>query len=141
MVIINHKINMKTLAALKRTYSAQFELYEYILCHGISIGATEDAFMRRTLGELADASKKILAHTHLNTYHDSMSMCVRDALAAVKNSLSVLDRLLQLVEEDARRSQLNQSYEFTVYNKKLNDTIDVANKTADILNVRLTEGF
>lgn len=141
MAAINHKVNMKTLAALKRIYSAQFELYEYILHHGISIGYTEDTFMRRTLGDLADASEKILAHMNLNTYHDSMFMYVRTALASVQNSLSVFDRLLQLAEEDNRYSQLRCSDEFAIYNEKLHNAIGIANKAADILNVRLTEGF
>lgn len=141
MAAINHKVNMKTLAILKRTYSVQFELYEYILHHGMPIGDAEDTFMRRTLGDLADASEKILAHINLNTCHDSMFMYVRTALASVQNSLSVFDRLLQLAEEDISYSQLRCSDEFTIYDEKLHNAIDVANKAADILNVRLTEGF
>lgn len=58
MPTINHKINMRTLAALKRVYDAQFELYEYVLHHSIPIDYTQDVFMRRTLSDLADASEK-----------------------------------------------------------------------------------
>lgn len=141
MVIINHKINIKTLAALKRVYSTQFELYEYVLCHGTPIDDVTDVAMRRTLGELAEVSEKILAHVHLNTHHDSMLAHVRTALVSVQNSLLVLNKLLQLAEEDARHSELSLSDEFTIYYKKLHDAIDVANKAADILNARLTEGF
>lgn len=56
MPTINHKINMRTLAALKRVYDAQFELYEYVLHHSIPIDYTQDVFMRRTLSDLADAN-------------------------------------------------------------------------------------
>lgn len=72
MPTINHKINMRTLAALKRVYDAQFELYEYALHHSIPIDYTQDVFMRRTLSDLADASEKILAHINLNDYDDAM---------------------------------------------------------------------
>lgn len=58
MPTINHKINMRTLAALKRVYDAQFELYEYALHHSIPIDYAQDVFMRRTLSDLADASEK-----------------------------------------------------------------------------------
>lgn len=58
MPTINHKINMRTLAALNRVYDAQFELYEYALHHSIPIDYTQDVFMRRTLSDLADASEK-----------------------------------------------------------------------------------
>lgn len=139
MVTIDHEINMKTLAALKRVYSTQFDLYEYIIRHGIPIGKVEDAFMRRTLGDLADTSEKILAHINLNTYHDSMFMYVRTALASVQNSFSVFDRLLQLIEEDDHYLQLKLSDEFKIYKEKLCNAIDIANKAADILNIRLTE--
>lgn len=58
MTTINHKINMRTLAALKRVYDAQFELYEYVLHHSMPIDYTQDVFMRRSLSELADSSEK-----------------------------------------------------------------------------------
>lgn len=141
MVIINHRINMKTLAALERVYSTQFELYEHILCRGALIDDATDAVMRRTLGELADVSDKILAHIHLNTRHNSMLAYVRTALASVQNSLLVLNRLLQLVEEYDAGLSLNSSDELSAYLKKLEAAIVEANKAVDVLNVRLTEGF
>lgn len=141
MAIINHKINMKTLAALKRVYSTQFELYEYIIRHNIPIDDTSDVVMRRTLGELADASEKILDHIHLNACHDSMFMYVRTALASVQNLLSLLDSQLRIIEDLDRRLPPGQSDGFAMYREKLNDAIDIANDAANILNVRLTEEF
>lgn len=141
MPTINHKINMMTLAALKRVYDAQFELYEYALHHSIPIDYTQDVFMRRSLSEMADASEKILAHISLNDYDDDMHMYVRTALGSVQNSLSVFDRLLQLVEEVDRRSSLGLSDEFVVFKEKLETVMSEAKKTANILKTRLAEGF
>lgn len=141
MVTINHKVNVKTLAVLKRVYVAQFELYEYALHHDMPIDYTQDVFMRRSLGELADSSEKILAHVNLNAYDDSMYMYIRTALASVQNSLSVLDSLLQIVEDTDIRSLLDLPDEFAIYMEKLKTTMDVANEAASILNTRLTEEF
>lgn len=141
MPTINHKINMRTLVALKRVYDAQFELYEYIIRHGMPIDDTSDVFMCRTLGELADASEKILDHIHLNARHDSMFMYVRTALASVQNSLSLLDSQLRIIEDLDRRLPPGQSDGFAMYREKLNDAIDIANDAANILNARLTEEF
>lgn len=81
---INREVNVKTLVALRRVYSAQLELYKYILSHEVPFGDTEDTFMRRTLSDLADASEKILAHINLNTYHEAMYMHVRVAFGSVR---------------------------------------------------------
>lgn len=141
MPTINHKINMRTLAALKRVYDAQFELYEYVLHHSIPIDYTKDVFMRRTLSDLADASEKILAHINLNGYDDDMHMYVRTALASVQNSLSGLGYLLQSIEDLDRRLPLGLTDEFAMYGEKLNDAIDAANEAVNILNTRLMEGY
>lgn len=132
---------MKTLAALKRVYSAQLELYKYILSHEVSFGDTEDTFMRRTLSDLADASEKILAHINLNIHHETMYMSVRAALVSVQNSLSVFDRLLQLVEENNCSLSLGLSDKFVVFKEKLETAMSEAKKTANILKTRLAEGF
>lgn len=139
MPTINHKINMRTLAALKRVYDAQFELYEYALHHSIPIDYTQDVLMRRTLSDLADASEKILAHINLNDYDDDMHMYVRTALASVQNSLSGMGHLLQSIEDLDRRLPLGLTDGFAMYREKLSDAIDVANEAANILNARLTE--
>lgn len=138
---INREINVKTLVALKRVYSAQLELYEYILSHNVPFGDIADTFMRRTLSDLADVSGKILAHINLNTYHEAMYMHVRVAFGSVQNSLSVFDRLLQLVEEVDRRSSLGLSDKFVVFKEKLETAMSEAKKTANILKTRLAEGF
>ena len=138
---INREVNVKTLVALKRVYSAQLELYKYILSHDIPFGDTEDTFMRRSLSELADSSEKILAHINLNDYDDDMHMYVRTALASVQNSLSVFDRLLQLVDENNCSLSLGLSDKFVVFKEKLETAMSEAKKTANILNTRLTEGF
>ena len=140
MVKINYVINLKALAALKRVYSAQLELYEYILSHDVPFGDTEDTFMRRTLSDLATASEKILAHINLDTYNEAMYMRVRSALSSVQNSLSVFDRLLQLVGVDDCNLSLDSSDKITAYLGKLEDAIKVANKAVDILKIRLEEG-
>ena len=132
---------MKTLVALKRVYSAQLELYKYILSHEVPFGDTEDTFMRRTLSDLAEVSEKILAHINLNISYDSMYMYICTALVSVQNSLSVFDRLLQLVEEVDRRSSLGSSDEFVVFKEKLETAMSEAKKTANILKTRLAEGF
>lgn len=137
MTTINHKMNMRTLAALKRAYDAQFELYEYVLHHSIPIDYTQDVFMRRTLSDLADASEKILAHINLNDYDDDMHMYVRTALASVQNSLSGLGHLLQSIEDLDRRVPLGLTRESAMYREKLNDAIDITNETANILNTRV----
>lgn len=141
MTTINYKINMRTLAALKRVYDAQFELYEYALHHSIPIDYTQDVFMRRSLSELADSSEKILAHINLNDYDDDMHMYVRTALASVQNSLSGLGYLLQSIEDLDRRLPLGSTDGFAMYREKLNDAIDVANEAVNILNIRLMEGY
>lgn len=141
MPTINYKINMRTLAALKRVYSAQLELYKYILSHEVPFGDIEDTFMRRTLSDLADASEKILAHINLNTYHEAMCMYVRVALGSVQNSLSAFDRLLQLVEENDCSLSLGLSDKFVVFKEKLETAMSEAKKTANILKTRLAEGF
>ena len=141
MPTINHKINMRTLAALKRVYDAQFELYEYALHHSIPIDYTRDVFMRRTLSELVDSSEKILAHINLNDYDDDMHMYVRTALASVQNALSVFDRLLQLVDENNCSLSLGLSDKFVVFKEKLETAMSEAKKTANILKTRLAEGF
>lgn len=141
MPTINHKINMRTLAALKRVYDAQFELYEYALHHSISIDYTQDVFMRRTLSDLADASEKILAHINLNDYDDDMHMYVRTALASVQNSLSGLGYQLQSIEDLDRRLPLGLTDGFAMYREKLNDAIDITNEAANILNTRLMEEY
>lgn len=140
MPTINYKINMRTLAALKRVYDAQFELYEYALHHSIPIDYTQDVFMRRSLSELADSSEKILAHINRNGYDDDMHMYVRTALASVQNSLSGLGYLLQSIEDLDRRLPLGLTGGFAMYREKLNDAIDVANEAVNILNTRLMEG-
>ena len=140
MPTINCKINMRTLAALKRVYDAQFELYEYALHHSIPIDYTQDVFMRRSLSELSDSSEKILAHINLNDYDDDMHMYVRTALASVQNSLSVLGYLLQSIEDLDRRLPLGLTGGSAMYREKLNDAIDVANEAVNILNTRLMEG-
>lgn len=139
MPTINYKINMRTLAALKRVYDAQFELYEYALHHSIPIDYTQDVFMRRSLSELADSSKKILAHINLNDYDDNMHMYVHTALASVQNSLSGLGYLLQSIEDLDRRSSLGLTGGSAMYREKLNDAIDITNEAANILNTRLME--
>lgn len=139
MPTINHKINMRTLAALKRVYDTQFELYEYALHHSIPIDYTQDVFMRRTLSDLAGASEKILAHINLNDYDDDMYMYVRTVLASVQNSLSVLGYLLQSIEDLDRRLPLGLTDVFAMYREKLNDAIDITNEAANILNTRLME--
>lgn len=139
MPTINHKINMRTLAALKRVYDAQFELYEYALHHSIPIDYTQDVFMRRTLSDLADASEKILAHINLNDYDDDMYMYVRTALASIQNSLSGLGYQLQSIEDLDRRLPLGLTSGFAMYREKLNDAIDITNEAANILNTRLME--
>lgn len=139
MPTINHKINMRTLAALKRVYDAQFELYEYALHHSIPIDYTQDVFMRRTLSDLADASEKILAHINLNDYDDDMHVYVRTALASVQNSFSGLGYQLQSIEDLDRRLPLGLTDGFAMYREKLNDAIDVANEAVNILNTRLME--
>lgn len=141
MPTINHKINMRTLAALKRVYDAQFELYEYALHHSIPIDYTQDVFMRRTLSDLADASEKILAHINLNDYDDDMHMYVRTALASVQNSLSGLGYQLQSIEDLDRRLPLGLSDEFVVFKEKLETATSEAKKTANILKTRLAGGF
>lgn len=141
MPTINHKINMRTLAELKRVYDAQFELYEYALHNSIPIDCTQDVLMRRSLSELADSSEKILAHINLNDYDDDMHMYVRTALASVQNSLSLLGNQLQIIEGLDRRLPPGQSDGFAMYREKLNDAIDIANDAANILNARLTEEF
>lgn len=141
MPTINHKINMRTLAALKRVYDAQFELYEYALHHSIPIDYTQDVFMRRSLSELADSSEKILAHINLNDYDDDMHTYVRTALASVQNSLSGLGYLLQSIEDLDRRLPLGLTDGFAMYREKLNDAIDVANEAVNILNTRLMEEY
>ena len=138
---INREINVKTLVALKRVYSAQLELYKDILSHDIPFGDTEDTFMRRALSDLADASEKILAHINLNTYHEAMYMHVRVAFDSVQNSLSLLDSLLQTVEEVNRHSSLGLSDKFVVFKEKLETAMAEANKAANILKTRLAEGF
>lgn len=138
---INRKVNVKTLVALKRVYSAQLELYEYILSHEVPFGDTEDTFMRRTLSDLADASEKILAHINLNTYHETMYIHVRVAFGSVQNSLSVFDRLLQLVDENNCSLSLGLSDKFVVFKEKLETAMSEAKKTANILKTRLAEGF
>lgn len=138
---INREINVKTLVALKRVYSAQLELYKYILSHKVPFGDTEDTFMRRTLSDLADASEKILAHINLNDYDDDMYMYVRTALASVQNSLSVFGRLLQLVKENDCSLSLGLSDKFGVFKEKLETAMSEAKKTANILKTRLAEGF
>lgn len=137
---------MKTLVALKRVYSAQLELYKYILSHEVPFGDTEDTFMRRALSDLADASEKILAHINLNAYNDSMFMYVRTALSSVRNSLSVLNSLLEIEKEVKRRmanqsTTIDSSSEFTVYAEKLETAIAETNKTMVILKTRLEEGY
>lgn len=97
--------------------------------------------MRRTLSDLADASEKILAHINLNISYDSMYMYICTALVSAQNSLSVVDRLLQLVEEVDRRSSLGLSDEFVVFKEKLETAMSEAKKTANILKTRLAEGF
>lgn len=138
---INREINVKTLVALKRVYSAQLELYKYILSHEVPFGDAEDTFMRRTLSNLADASEKILAHINLNTYYDAMYTYVRVALGSVQNSLSVFDRLLQLVDENNCSLSLGLSDTFVVFKEKLETAMSEAKKTANILKTRLAEGF
>lgn len=138
MPTINHKINMRTLAALKRVYDAQFELYEYALHHSIPIDYTQDVFMRRSLSELADSSEKILAHINLNDYDDDMHTYVRTALASVQNSLSGLGYLLQSIEDLDCRLPLGLTDGSAMYREKLNDAIDITNEAANILNNRLT---
>ena len=133
MPTINHKINMRTLAALKRVYDAQFELYEYALHHSIPIDYAQDVFMRRTLSDLADASEKILAHINLNDYDDDMHTYVRTALASIRNSLSGFDSLLQIVEKVDRRSSPGLSDKFVVFKEKLETVMGEAKKTANIL--------
>lgn len=138
---INREINVKTLVALKRVYSAQLELYKYILSHEVPFGDTEDTFMRRTLSDLAGASEKIMAHINLNDYDDNMHMYVRTALASVQNSLSVFDRLLQLVDKSDCSLSLGLSDKFVVFKEKLETAMSEATKTANILKTRLAEGF
>lgn len=141
MAVINREINIKTLAALKRVYDVQFELYEYALSHGIPIGDTEDTFIRRTLGELADASEKILTHINLNTSHDLMYTHVRTAFTSIQNSRSVLNSLFQIAEEVDRCSSLGLPDKFVVFKEKLETAMADVNKTANILKTRLVEGF
>lgn len=146
MASINYEINMKTLSALKRTYSTLFELYEYAIHHDLPIDHTEDVLIRRSLGELVDASEKILSHINLNAYNDSMFMYVRTALSSVRNSLSVLNSLLEIEKEVERRMAnqsipIDQSSEFNVYAEKLKIAVDEANRTADVLKSRLEEGY
>lgn len=141
MPTINHKINMRTLAALKRVYDVQFELYEYALHHSIPIDYTQDVFMRRSLSELADSSEKILAHINLNDYDDDMHMYVRTALASVQNSLSGLGYLLQSIEDLDRRLPLGLTGGSAMYREKLNDAIDITNEAANILKTRLMEEY
>lgn len=141
MPTINHKINMRTLAALKRVYDAQFELYEYALHHSIPIDYTQDVFIRRTLSDLADASEKILAHINLNDYDDNMRMYVLTVLASVQNSLSGLGYLLQSIEDLDRRLPLGLTDGTAMYREKLNDAIDITNEAANILNTRLMEEY
>lgn len=138
---INREINVKTLVALKRVYSTQLELYKYILNHEVLFGDTEDTFMRRTLSDLAEVSEKILAHINLNISYESMYIYICTALTSVQNSLSVFDRLLQLVEEADRRSSLGLSDEFVVFKEKLETAMSEAKNTANILKTRLAEGF
>lgn len=132
---------MKTLVALKRVYSVQFEMYEYALSHGIQIGDDEDTFIRRTLGELADVSEKILTHINLNTSYDSMYMYVRTALESVQNLHSVSNSLFQIVEKVDCRSSLGLSDKFVVFKEKLETVMSEAKKTVNILKTRLAEGF
>lgn len=141
MPTINHKINMRTLAALKRVYDAQFELYEYTLHHSIPIDYTQDVFMRRSLSELADSSEKILAHINLNDYDDNMHTYVRTALASVQNSISLLGSQLQSIEDLDRRLPLGSTGGFAMYREKLNNAIDIANEASDIINARLMEEY
>lgn len=138
---ISREINVKTLVALKRVYSAQLELYRYILSHDVPFGGTEDTFMRHTLSDLADVSEKILAHINLNISYDSMYTYICTALVSAQNSLSVFDRLLQLVEEVDCRSSLGLSDEFVVFKEKLETAMSEAKKAANILKTRLAEGF
>lgn len=141
MAVINREINIKTLAALKRAYSAQFELYEYALGYGIPIGDADDTFIRRTLGELVDASEKILTHINLNVSNDSMYKHVRTALTSAQNSLSVLNRLKD-IEENARRGVNREPLnKIAVYAEKLETAIAETNKTTAILKSRLEEGY
>lgn len=97
--------------------------------------------MRRTLSDLADASKKILAHINLNAYHEAMYMHVRVAFGSVQNSLSVFDRLLQLVDESNCSLSLGSSDKFVVFKEKLETAMSEAKKTANILKTRLAKGF
>lgn len=97
--------------------------------------------MRRTLSDLADASEKILAHINLNIYHEAMYMHVHAAFGSVQNSLSVFDRLLQLVEENDCSLSLGLSDKFVVFKEKLETAMSEAKKTANILKTRLAEGF
>lgn len=138
---INREINVKTLVALKRVYSAQLELYKYILSHEVPFGDTADTFMRRTLSDLADVSEKILAHINLNISYDSMYMYICTALVSAQNSLSVFDRLLQLVDENNCSLSLGLSDKFVVFKEKLETAMSEAKKTANILKTRLAEGF
>lgn len=138
---INREINVKTLVALKRVYSAQLELYKYILSHEVPFGDTTDTFMRRTLSDLADVSEKILAHINLNISYDSMYMYICTALVSAQNSLSVFDRLLQLVDENNCSLSLGLSDKFVVFKEKLETAMSEAKKTANILKTRLAEGF
>lgn len=139
--MINREINIKTLAALKCVYSAQFEMYEYALSHGISVGDVDDTFIRRTLGELIDVSEKILTHINLNTSNDSMYMYIRTALVSIQNSRSVLNDLFQIVETVYHCSSLGLSDKFVVFKEKLETAMVEADKTANILKTRLAEGF
>ena len=138
---INREVNVKTLVALKRVYSAQLELYKYILSHEVPFGDIEDTFMRRTLSVLADVSEKILAHINLNTHHKAMYMHVCAAFGSVQNSLSVFDRLLQLVDENNCGLSLGLSDKFVVFKEKLETAMSEAKKTVNILKTRLAEGF
>lgn len=138
---INREVNVKTLVALKRVYSAQLELYKYILSHEVPFGDTEDTFMRRTLSDLADVSEKILTHINLTTSHDSMYMYVCTALTSIQNSRSVLNSLFQIVKKVDCCSLLGLSDKFVVFKEKLETAITEANKTANILKTRLAEGF
>lgn len=141
MVAINREINIKTLAALKRVYDAQFEMYKYALSHDIPIGDAGDTFIRRTLSELADTSEKILSHISLVVHDDSMYMYIHTALTSVQKSLSVLNRLKD-IEENTRcgmnREPLNK---LAVYAEKLETAIAETNKTVAILKSRLEEGY
>lgn len=141
MPTINHKINMRTLAALKRAYDAQFELYEYALHHSIPIDYTQDVFMRRSLSELADSSEKILAHINLNDYDDDMHMYVRTALASVQNALDVLSRLSDLDARTKYDLGFEQMRTHAIYSDKIAVATKEAEKAIDILTTRLKEGF